>query len=57
MRAIRQQASYGPSARSKQTVRHSVVVDDEDLVGQEATIVILDNGGNMLAQAATRIGG
>lgn len=35
----------------------SVVVDDEDLAGQEATIVILDNGGNMLAQAAARIGG
>ncbi len=34
----------------------SVVVDDEDMAGQEATIVIVDDTGNLLAQAATKIG-
>lgn len=35
----------------------SVVVEDEDLDGQEATLILLDKSGNLVSQTNTRIGG
>jgi len=35
----------------------SVVVEDEDLLGQEATLVVVDDNGGLVAQANTMIGG
>ena len=35
----------------------SVVVEDEDLEGSEATVVLIDSNGSLVKQIATVIGG
>ena len=35
----------------------SVVVEDEDMEGREATVVLIDANGSLVAQIATVIGG